>query len=594
METERTYSDTIGDAIDASGDAVYDWDLRSGAIQWLANACDVLGIRDVAEIGQAEQYLSRVSRACIGELRRTHTERAQTGARFTCSYELRRGDRSVIWVEDRGRFICSPDGEPIRILGTLRCLDQSRPGDMRAARQVNFDDLTGQYNRGRLRESLEHAIEYALRYESTGAFLQLGIDNLPLIHDTYGRDIAEQSLVAVSRELDRSLRASDVVGRIAHDQFGIILSGCATQDVSAAGEKLLLAVQQSMVMTDKGHIPITASVGAVSFPNAVRTSYDAMAKADIALEKARRSGASSFNLYNLSEQQMADLRDNLAAAGLVQTALRNKSFQLYFQPIVGANDQQPVYHECLLRMFDEAGALLPAGEFLPIAEKMGLIRSIDRFVLDAAIEELGSSPDVRLAVNISSLSTTDPSWLRALTAHMKKRENSAQRLLIEITETTALHDMKETTRFIAALKEMGCRVALDDFGAGYTSFRHLQELAVDVVKIDGSFVKTVEENANSQLFIETLQSFADGLGLETVAECVETKRIAELLVRYGVTYMQGYHFGAPTANRPWNPKAPVLQVVPKDATAEQFSVQKQNQPTLPAGGKVISLVTTRH
>ena len=165
--------------------------------------------------------------------------------------------------------------------------------------------------------------------------------------------------------------------------------------------------------------------------------------------------------------------------------------------------------------------------------------------------------------------------------------------MIEITETTALHDMKETTRFIAALKDMGCRVALDDFGAGYTSFRHLQELSVDVVKIDGSFVKTLEENANSKLFIETLQSFADGLGLETVAECVETKRVAELLDRYGVTYMQGYHFGAPTASRPWNPKAPALQVVPKDATADQFKAQKRGQPTLPAGGKVISLVT-RH
>ncbi len=175
-----------------------------------------MGIRDVAEIAQAEQYLLRVSRACIGELRRTHTERAQTGARFTCSYEFRRGDRSVIWVEDRGRFVCSPDGEPIRILGTIRCLDLS-------------------------------------------------------------------------------LRASDVVGRVAHDQFGIVLSGCATQDVPAAGEKLLLAVQQSTVMTDKGHIPITASVGAVSFPDAVRTSYDAMAKADIALEKARRSGTRAFS-----------------------------------------------------------------------------------------------------------------------------------------------------------------------------------------------------------------------------------------------------------------------------------------------------------
>jgi diguanylate cyclase (GGDEF)-like protein len=484
--------------------------LRTGAIQWLGNACEILGVSDCAEVSQAEHLLPRVSPASIGELRRTHTERAQTGARFSVSCEIRRGNRSVAWVEDRGRFICSSSGELVRLLGTLRSIEKFRPNELQAALRANFDDLTGQYNRGRLREFLEHAIEYALRYESSGAFLQLSIDNLPLIHDTYGREIAEQPLIAVSRELDRSLRASDMVGRIAHDQFGIVLSGCLSQDISAAGEKLLLAVQQSALMIDQSHIPITASVGAVLFPDSARTSYDVMAKADVALEKARRSGASGFYLYNLSAAQMVDLRDNLTAASLVQTALRNKSFQLYYQPIVDAGNEQPQYYECLLRMFDESGVLLPAGEFLPIAEKMGLIRSIDCFALDAAMTEMRASSDVRLSVNISSLSTTDPSWLRALTAQVKGQEDIAQRLLIEITETTALHDMKATTRFIAALKEMGCRVALDDFGAGYTSFRHLQELAIDVVKIDGSFVKTVADNANSQLFIEALQSFADG------------------------------------------------------------------------------------
>ena len=224
---------------------------------------------------------------------------------------------------------------------------------------------------------------------------------------------------------------------------------------------------------------------------------------------------------------------------------------------------------------------------------MGLIRSIDRFVLDVVVGELSEHPETCLALNISSLSTTDPSWLRALTARVKEREEIAHRLLVEITETTALHDMRETTRFIAALKEMGCRVALDDFGAGYTSFRHLQELSVDIVKIDGSFVKSIGENANSQLFVETLQSFASGLGLETVAECVETEHIAEVLTRYGATYMQGYHFGAPSAQKPWNPKTPALQVVSESATAEQFEASERQRPILPAGGKVISLVT-RH
>lgn len=190
----------------------------------------------------------------------------------------------------------------------MRCLDRSRPKDLRAARSINFDDLTGEYNRGRPRKSLEHAIEFALRYDSPGAFLQHEIDNLPLIHDTYGREIAEQSLVAVSREPDRALRASNAVGRIAHDQFGIVLGGYLSQNISAERENSCFAAQESAVLTDKDHIPVTASVGAVSFLEIVRTWYDAMANAGNSLEKARRSSANCFSLYNLCEEQMADPR----------------------------------------------------------------------------------------------------------------------------------------------------------------------------------------------------------------------------------------------------------------------------------------------
>ena len=530
----------------------------------------LLRLKTDQDIGRADLFLARVATNGIADLRRCQAAGAGTGERFACSYQVQRGDDTLTWVEDRGLFERTENGEPIRIVGVMRCIDANKEEVLHAARQSGFDELTGQYNRGRLREALEHALAYSVRYNAPGVYLQVGVDNLALIHDTYGRDVAEQVVIAVSRELDRTLRASDVVGRIAQEQFGVILNGCPSADISVTAEKVLNAVQQASVMSDKGYLPVTASVGAVAFPESVRTAHEAMAKAALALEQARRSGNNCYNLYDLSAEQLSALRSNLAVTELVQTAMRQKRVCLHYQPIVDTKSHKPSYYECLIRIFDNEGNVLPAGSFLPIAEKMGLVRSIDRTVLELVLTELAGDPDVKLAMNISALSTTDPSWLRLLTAQVKTRPELARRLLVEITETTVLQDIKETIRFVAALKEMGVQVALDDFGAGYTSFRHLQELNIDMVKIDGSFVKTLAERANSRLFVRTLQSFADGLGLKTVAEYVETEEIAEILADYGIGYLQGWHFGRPTPDRPWLTRGDADRVLP----AERLPVQK--------------------
>jgi EAL domain-containing protein (putative c-di-GMP-specific phosphodiesterase class I) len=195
--------------------------------------------------------------------------------------------------------------------------------------------------------------------------------------------------------------------------------------------------------------------------------------------------------------------------------------------------------------------LLAAGAFMPVVEQSGIMRLIDRHTLELAVRELVEHPQVKLAVNISGLTATDRSWLRCLVAMVKNRPEVARRLTIEITETVAIQDIEETARFVGAIRDLGCRVALDDFGAGYTSFRNLKALAVDCVKIDGSYVRGLADNVDNQLFIRTLLGLAEGFGLATVAECVETAADATHLTRRGVRFLQGYLFGRPTVERPW-------------------------------------------
>jgi EAL domain-containing protein (putative c-di-GMP-specific phosphodiesterase class I) len=186
-----------------------------------------------------------------------------------------------------------------------------------------------------------------------------------------------------------------------------------------------------------------------------------------------------------------------------------------------------------------------------VVEELGMTRFMDRHVLDMAINELRANPEVELAMNISGLTATDQAWLRALNSAVKATPEVAPRLVVEITETAALHDIEETARFVNAVRDLGCRVAIDDFGAGFTSFRHLKALTVDMVKIDGSFVRDLAVNVDNQLFIRNLMGLAETFGLKTCAEFVENGEDAAFLVKAGVDYLQGYYFGRPDFNRHW-------------------------------------------
>jgi EAL domain-containing protein (putative c-di-GMP-specific phosphodiesterase class I) len=242
---------------------------------------------------------------------------------------------------------------------------------------------------------------------------------------------------------------------------------------------------------------------------------------------------------------------NSAIGARVRAALRQERFLFAFQPVVCAVSGEIDYFECLLRMRDEDGGIVSAGELISAIERLRLIGIIDRFALERTLRELVCHPEVRLGFNVSGLTACDRPWLRLLISRLRDRPDLARRLVVEITETAAFYDFEETARFVEALRNAGCRVALDDFGAGHTSLRHLQSLAVDTVKIDGAFVRNLEESPENRVFLRHLLGLTKGFGLSTVAECVESAEDAALLRAEGVGYLQGYHLGPPTIERLW-------------------------------------------
>ncbi len=550
--------DWLQRAVEAAGDLLYDWDLATDKITWIGSANEIFGSADASGIATGESFVNRINPEDVATRLKALSDHFADAKQYDCEYRVRSDYGTFCWIHDRGRAQRTANASPGRMIGSLRLVNARKQNEARLERLASFDELTGHLNQVRLREALEHALSYSRRSEVPGGYLVIGVDKLSLVNNSMGHEAGDSILIEIGQRLDRCLRASDVVGRIGMDRFGVVLGQCSQGQMARAAERILQAVRETPFPTEGTDTHISVSIGGVAFSEFCNTAYDVMAKGETALKQAKRDGRDRFVMYRVSEQQGELHRRNLAVGNKVKEALRDRRLQFAFQPVVRAGNKEAVFHECLLRMRDENGEMIPAGVFIPIIEQLGLVRLIDRYVLDLAVQALTDNPTLNLAINISGLTSSDQSWLRTLSALIKNKPELARRLIIEITETSALTDIEESARFLAAIRELGCRVAVDDFGAGFTSFRHLKTLTLDIVKIDGSFVRNLAENVDNQLFIRNLLGLAEAYGMETVAECVETQEDARFLIGEGVKYLQGYYFGRPSLETP----APLVLEVP--------------------------------
>lgn len=258
------------------------------------------------------------------------------------------------------------------------------------------------------------------------------------------------------------------------------------------------------------------------------------------------------------QQRRKHLGETIAAA------LKQGRLLFAFQPVVCASTGKIDYFECLLRLREESGAIRGGSEFIAALEALGTIGMIDHHVLDMALGELALHPRVRLGFNISGLTACDRLWLRHLVSVLRRSPDLAPRLVVEITETAALGDLAESARFVDTVRAAGCRVALDDFGAGHTTLRHLEHLAIDTVKLDGSLVRFVRTGPAHRGVLRHLVGLAESIGFRLIAEGVESGEEASLLCAEGIDYLQGYHFGKPTTERVW------LATTGWETVSEQF------------------------
>jgi len=461
-------------------------------------------------------------------------------------WRLLGADGVARWLQERAARL--PDGS---FCAVLRPLPERRLRLEELERRLSFDELTGRPNREHLGVLLDEQLQAAVRAERSGALLVVGIDRLGRINAAFGHEAGDAVIVEVGRRLADLARPGDVVGRLGGDRFALVLAPRGALRPDLLAERLLDSMRRRPIPTLAGPLHASVSIGLLHFPEEGRNPLDAIARAESALIAAKAAGRDCASEFRLSEEETRELRDSMVMGEEVKRALAEDRLLLAFQPVVAAASGRVELYECLLRLRRPDGSIVPAGRFVPVAEKIGLMRLLDRHVLDLALDELERHAEVRLSVNISGHTAADEGWLARLSDRVAGAPEVARRLLIEITETAALLDLDETARFLSKLRRLGCRIALDDFGAGYTSFRHLRMLEIDVIKIDGSFVNGILRSAENHLIVRNILGLAQAFGLKTVAEGVEEAEEVQALAALGVDFLQGYHLGRPALERPW-------------------------------------------
>jgi diguanylate cyclase (GGDEF)-like protein len=404
----------------------------------------------------------------------------------------------------------------------------------------------------RLRERLGQHLEHvAASDRKPAAYFVAAIDDLAVINETYGFDAADEVIVAIGRRLGEAAGASSVVGRTAGNKFGIIVPGCTSAQIAEYAASLRTAARARVIPTRGGAVSVTLSVGAVALPQDARNSQEAMARAEEALDRAKLHGRDNFSAYAHSPQRESLRKRTVSIGDQIVTALAENRVVLAYQPIVDAKTSEAVAHECLVRIARPEGQIIAAGDFVPVAEQLGLVRQLDRRVLELTVAALMKHRGARLSINVSGMTASDRPTLEAFVTYLEDHADVAPRLIVELTETAALVDIEESMRFVSRVRALGAKVAIDDFGAGYTSFRNLQSLKVDMVKVDGSFVKGLADSRDNQIFVRTLVDLAKNFNLATVAEWVAEAREADILRAFGVDYLQGFYFGKPDVKEPW-------------------------------------------
>ncbi len=418
--------------------------------------------------------------------------------------------------------------------------------------KTEHDDLTGIHNRSYFLGELARVVERAHRQvaDQVSTLLYIDLDNFKYVNDTLGHLAGDRLLIEVSELLRKRARRSDLIARLGGDEFTMLLYDTRAEEAQSIAESFRRALAAYRFRQASEQVDVGCSIGVAMINAESRSAEEVLSRADFACLLAKRDGRNRVHIFDVKdEMNVAALSLDMGWSRRIKDAIEHNRFVLAGQPIVDTRTLQTSAHEVLIRMRDEHGALIMPSGFLPAAERFGLSTDIDRWVIVNAIRMLAEQrrelPDLRYSINLSGQTLSEPAVCDLVIHALRRSGLDPSALTFEVTETVAIANMTLAETFLSKLREIGCSTALDDFGAGMSSFGYLRELPVDYVKIDGRFVRNLAASATDQAMVRAMNDIAHALGKKTVAEFVEDENCFQLLREYGVDFAQGYHLGRP-------------------------------------------------
>jgi len=379
----------------------------------------------------------------------------------------------------------------------------------------------------------------------------MDLDQFKIVNDTSGHGAGDELLKRVANLLAQHVRERDTLARLGGDEFGLLLDNCPLDKAVEIAETLAATVRDSGFPWDERFFDIGVSVGLVPIAGQVETAEMLLSHADVACYAAKNQGRNRVHVYQADTSGADPSHQEILHVADMRSAIDQNRFGLYQQPIWSLGDEPPriVRYELLLRMYDQKGDLVLPGSFVPLAERFGVMDRIDRWVVGNAFRNYKSLfPGVdrpHIAINLSGNLLGDDNLLRFLREQFSVNGVDPERICFEITETAAIRNITAATELVRAVRDMGGKFALDDFGSGLSSFAYLKSLPVDYLKIDGNLVRPVADEVNNRAIVEAISQLARRLGIKTVAEYVETLDCLQVVREIGVDYAQGFALAEP-------------------------------------------------
>ncbi|MGA7952869.1 MAG: EAL domain-containing protein [Gloeobacterales cyanobacterium] len=523
----------------------WDLDLVTNKLHWSAEIYRIFGFLDYEVSASYDLLLERIHPDDRIFVQYAMDRALYEQETFSIDHRIVRPDETERIVHSRAEVIFNEDGWATRMVGIIHDITERNQAENKLMDMADHDPLTGLYNRQYLIQKLQRILK--VKNLAQGALLFVDLDNFKIVNDTLGHATGDRLLTTLSSHLKDTLQEEDIFAHIGGDKFTLLLEEATPEEAQGVAKRLVEFIAAFRYSEEGVTFTIGSSVG-IAYIETNMEAEELLSRADRACYVSKARGGNRIEIYQPGQNELQLIAEEAIWTTRIKDALREQGFSLCFQPVLHLTTQQIDHYEALLYMQGEQGELILPGAFIPSAERFGFMSQIDYWVVQTAVQCLATHPELSLAINLSGKSLSDHTLKDFISLNLMEQCVEPNRLRFEITQTATFVNFSHARAFIKDLKNLGCRFALDDFGVGLSSFTYLRELPIEHIKIDGNFVRNLDQDPINQALVRSIHEMARALGKKTIAKFVENEAILQILQEIGVDYAQGYHLGPPVLN----------------------------------------------